>query len=81
VLKNILDSPVETTLWLEFQTEGDRSWSRRLRAARRPLGKGTNQVFVKLMVPDLHGSVRIRPGDVPGATYTLWGVEARAVAR
>lgn len=81
VLKIILDSPVETTLWLEFQTEGDRSWSRRLRAARRPLGKGTNQVFVKLMVPDLYGSVRIRPGDVPGATYTLWGVEARAVAR
>jgi len=79
LLRGELDSPLDTSLLLEFLTGRFASYSRLARGVQRPLAGGEGRVvYVKLRVPGLSGRIRLHPGLAAGS-YRLRSLEVRAV--
>jgi len=71
-------SPGEDLLELEFLTERERDYSRQGRVVKRSLHPGRNTLLIRLLVPDLAGRLRLRPGSLSGERL-LHSLEVRAV--
>jgi alginate O-acetyltransferase complex protein AlgJ len=71
-------SPGEDLLELEFLTEREPTYSRQGRALKLSLHPGRNTLLIRLLVPDLAGRMRLRPGSLPGERL-LHALEVRAV--
>jgi hypothetical protein len=87
ILRIEIEAPEPSELTLEFLTStqraaferGDaRCWSRQGRSWSAPLAQGPNELWVKLLVPQLWGPMKLFTGGAPGA-FRLRALEARAV--
>ncbi len=87
VFKIEIECPEPSEFVLEFLTlaqrkyfvqKDPRAWSKQGRSWRKPVAAGHNTLWIKLLVPDLWGPLRIDPSRVLGA-YRLVSLEGRAV--